>query len=290
MTGAADTPASIVDAHIHLWDAAAFELPWLVNVPALRGRYSAGDYLAAVGDVPVRAAVVVQAAESAAEAAWLADALDDARGDSFEAAMVVQFSPAHGDWLGRVQPAVDARGELPQGVRLPVHRRDPDWTDLDGLPGLLRGAEERGLVVEVLCRPDQVAALDGLAARHPRLVFVLDHLGLGASEPDAVWHSAVHGLRSRPNVLAKVSGLFAPGEAVAEGDARAARAVGIALEAFGPERLMFGSDWPMSSRAGGYAEVVERTAVALGPLTGFEREALWSGTVRTTYSALRDNR
>ncbi|KRC59211.1 hypothetical protein ASE14_15700 [Agromyces sp. Root81] len=283
-----DPPAgaspAIVDAHLHLWDTAAFELPWLASVPELSERYTVSDYLAAVGEAPVGAAVVVQAGDTAVEARWLFDVLSGADAHRLEAAAVVQFAAERDAWLGRVQSAVDERGVLPRGVRLPVHRRGAEWTALEGLPALLGAAEQRGLVVEVLCRPDQVAAVDGLAARHPGLVFVLDHLGIGTSDPDSAWRSALRTLSARANVVAKVSGLFAAGDDVVAGAERARSVVQSALQALGPERIMFGSDWPMSSRIGPYVAVLERTHAALGSMTARDAEAVWSSTARATYS------
>jgi len=128
-----------------------------------------------------------------------------------------------------------------------------------------------------------VAVIEQLAAEHPNLNIVLCHLGLATHEPTAEWRAALATLTVRPNVYAKVSGILSqPGSAVRR-DAWAADAVAAAVDALGPDRLMFGSDWPMSPLVGGYAEVVERTALALPELTAKESLGIWRRTAERVY-------
>jgi len=279
----ADAPSSILDAHVHLWDTSRFELAWLANVPELSGRYTADDLQATIGGLPIRRAVAVQAGESAEEASWLLTEVSLSEHGAIPLGVVLQYAPLTGRWLGAVQPVVDRGGALPDGVRVPVHRRAPDWTDLDGFEALVTGLEEQGIVLELLLRPDQLAAVNDIAARHPGLDIVLCHLGLGAASPTPEWRAALSRLSARPNVAAKVSGLFSPLGVNDDGDAGVRSAVATAADALGPERLMFGSDWPMSTRVGSYAEIVERTAHALPNLAPAEATAIWATTAERLY-------
>lgn len=281
-----DTPTAIVDAHVHLWDTTRFALPWLAHVPELAARYTARDLVEATGDLPVRGAVAVQAGDSAAEAAWLFDATDVDAPGQVPLRPVLQYAPTGDGWLGAVQSAVNQVG-LPAGVRLPVHRHGSDWTDLEGLDALVRRLEDEGLVLELLVRPDQVAVIHGFAGAHPRLHIVLCHLGLGPVAPTAEWRSAISRLRSASNVFAKVSGLFSPGETTGR-DVAARDAVRTAFEALGPARLMFGSDWPMSTRAGTYSEILERTSRLLPELSSAESDAIWGRTATHLYQPMPD--
>lgn len=278
MSWVPELAGSIHDAHVHLWDTSRFELPWLAAVPELAPRYTAADLRAAIGDVPVGGAVTVQAGESAAEAAWLMGETD-----ARSTRVVLQYAPSASGWLGAVHPVVDQLRRLPAGVRLPVHRRAADWTDLEGLGALLAEMEKRGLVLELLLRPDQLAVVDELAARHPRLPVVLCHLGLATAAPTPDWRASLARLARRATVRAKVSGLFSsPG--TAGGDAPRVRdAVSAAMDALGPRRLMFGSDWPMSTRVGPYAEVVERTALSFPELSRDEATAIWRRNAEDVY-------
>jgi L-fuconolactonase len=274
--------ASILDAHVHLWDTRRFELAWLSNVPRLAARYSADDLGVAMGDVPVTGAVAVQAGESAAEAEWLTDI--SAGSHRLPSHVVLQYTPAAGAWLGTVQAAVDRSGMLPAGVRLPVHRRSADWTGLEGFAPLATRLEEEGIVLELLLRPDQIAVVRDLAVRHPRLQIVLCHLGLGSHEPTIQWRAALADLAGSSNVSAKISGLFARQGTPSEVDAGVRSAVAAAMETIGADRLMFGSDWPMSTLVGDYAEIVDRTAGTLRDLTADESSAVWRRTAERIYA------
>jgi L-fuconolactonase len=280
----ADLPYSIVDAHTHLWDTGRFELSWLADVPELSSRYEAGDLRSAIATLPVGAAIAVQAGESAGEAAWL---LGDDTGASATGALptrvVLQYAPAPIGWLGAVHDVATAGGLLSAGIRIPLHRRSADWTDLEGLGALLCGLEEHGMVLELLLRPDQITVVPDLAAAHPQLDIVLCHLGLSTGEPTREWRAALATVTGRPNVSAKISGIFSPRGTPRDGDARPRAAVAEAVAALGPDRLLFGSDWPMSTRVGSYAEVVERTMLLLPELTREESAAVWCGTADRIY-------
>jgi predicted TIM-barrel fold metal-dependent hydrolase len=102
--------------------------------------------------------------------------------------------------------------------------------------------------------------------------FVLDHLGGG-------WETGLRALAAQPNVHAKISGLAG----LVTDPSRLRRMVGVAVEAFGPHRLMYGSDWPLACLSAG--PVVWRTAVdqLIGELSAGERTAILSGTAATCY-------
>jgi L-fuconolactonase len=274
---------AILDAHVHLWDTSRFELEWLANVPLLAQRYRVADLRAAIAGLPVTGAVAVQAGDTAAEAEWLLDVA--ARSDVIPSRVVLQYAPAAGAWLGAVQPVIDRTRSLPAGVRLPLHRRPADWTDLEGLGVLLSRLEEHGIVLELLLRPDQLAVVRDLAAEHPRLQIVLCHLGLGSHEPTASWQAALAELGGSPTVSAKISGLFARSGTRSDADAAVRGAVAAAIETLGPHRLMFGSDWPMSTLAGDYEAIVDRTARALPDLTADESRSVWGRTAERLYGS-----
>ncbi len=124
----------------------------------------------------------------------------------------------------------------------------------------------------------------GLAADRPELTVVVDHLGKPPRHRAAElpgWERALRAVGRHPNTVAKVSGLQCPGAAMT---ASALRPVWhVALETFGPDRLMFGSDWPMTIDAGGYGAVLDTTRELVGELTGDEQAALWHGTAVRIY-------
>ncbi|MBP2350953.1 L-fuconolactonase [Kribbella aluminosa] len=178
--------------------------------------------------------------------------------------------------LARQHPAVvgvvgwfdllDFPDRLPDDPRLVGVRSPPaDQTDPDLLtdPAHVRGvraATDAGLAVDLLIRPSALIGAARLAAVVPEARLVLDHLGNPITATPE-WRAGLQALAEHPNVTVKLSGTAH----LATGDLRAL--VDVALEHFGSERLMFGSDWPVCTLASTRADVLRRTTALLPPTT-----------------------
>ena len=133
--------------------------------------------------------------------------------------------------------------------------------------------------------PRHLEHVPTLSERHPRLRLVIDHLakppiGGSGAEP---WWSLIAVAAENPLVHAKVSGLY-PGSAPDTWTPDSIRAfVDRALDLFGPSRLMYGGDWPISVAAGGYDRVFEGLTRVLSGLSAADRERVWAGTAREFY-------
>jgi L-fuconolactonase len=131
---------------------------------------------------------------------------------------------------------------------------DPDWIRQPALDPALNAIAAEGLVFDALILPHQIGAITELAARHPQLSMVLDHAAkpkLGDADAMTLWACAIEKLARAPNVTCKVSGLLT--ELAPNGDRNdVIRAIDIVFELFGPERLLWGSDWPVLTRASDY--------------------------------------
>jgi L-fuconolactonase len=163
---------------------------------------------------------------------------------------------------------------------------DPDWIIRPNVLNGLRVLAARGLTFDYVgISPRHLGHVPVVAQRVPDLRIVIDHLGKppianGEFEP---WSSLLAQAARMPNVFAKVSGLDAGGA----GDWTAADIapyIDRALELFGPERLMFGSDWPVASLRGGYGKVWRETNLALARLSPDERDRILGGTAIAFYS------
>lgn len=279
----------VLDAHVHLWDVDRHRLAWFrdgLGLPARvvpadlraaaegRGAAGAHDGAGAPG-LRVDGALAVQAGDGADEVRWLT-----AHRDPVLRGAVLQYVPGAGPGTGYAAARPEPGGLPVRGVRVAVPGRDAGLGDVPGLDALLEHAARTRLVVEFLVRPAQLPAVAGLAARHPGATVVLCHLGLGAGEPDTAWADGLALAADQPGVAAKVSGLVtaAPGD-----DERMARVLGVALAAFGADRLLFGSDWPMSARVAPYPEVVARTAAALPPPPAAGWAGFWGATAARLY-------
>lgn len=255
----------IVDAHQHFWNLETGDYPWLTPEHGVLHRtYGPDDLAPELARAGVDRTVLVQAADSLAETETL---LAHADAHDFIAGVV--------GWVPLTAPeeaaeALERYGRHPRfaGVRHLIHDEpDPDWLvrpEVVESLGLVAGA---GLVFDVVSRlPRHLEHVVTLAERHPGLRIVIDHL----SKPrirDREWEPWASGLAAAaacPNVYAKVSGLVteADHERWTVEDLRPY--VEYAVERFGPERLMFGSDWPVALRAADYRTVWHVTSALLG--------------------------
>jgi L-fuconolactonase len=236
----------IVDAHQHFWDPATAEYPWLTDdVAPLRRRFGPEDLEPLLREHGVGGTVLVQARHALDETRALlvlADATPFVLG-------VVGWVDLSGDVPQQLAEACanSARASL-VGVRHQVHDEpDRDWLLRDDVQRGLAAVGEAGLAYDLLVRARELPAAVETVKRHPEVTFVLDHVA--KRPPDEVsWRAGVAALAALPNVVCKLSGLFTESDP--------AGTVELALGWFGPERCMFGSDWPVCLLAAEYGDTV----------------------------------
>ncbi|GAA0921789.1 amidohydrolase family protein [Virgisporangium aurantiacum] len=178
-------------------------------------------------------------------------------------------------------------GDLLVGLRAQVQgEADPDYLDR---PDVRRGLAEigaAGLVFDLVVRADQLPAAARAARAVPGLRFVLDHLGKPRIDRGADglrrWREPFATLAANPNVMCKLSGMVT--EAGTGWTPDALRPfVGVAVEEFGPGRLMFGSDWPVCLLVADYRAVLDALRDALPPLPRPDRDEIFAGTAIRAY-------
>jgi L-fucono-1,5-lactonase len=271
---------NIVDTHLHLWDLTVSEYGWIPDGP-LHTTFTAKQARSELDAAGVGTAILVQAEDSVADTEFL---LATAAEHDWITGVV--------GWIALDDPDA-ARRQLARwqqhphwcGVRHLVH--DDPRDDFLSLPAVRRSLgmlAERGLPFDVPdAWPRHLGAVADLAAALPGLTIVVDHLGKPPRDPASfrAWRTALRAVAARPNTVAKLSGLQLPGEPFT---AEAVRpAVAEALEAFGPDRLMYGGDWPMTVLFGGYARAWEVLANLIGELSETERARVLSGTACAVY-------
>ncbi|MGW0904659.1 amidohydrolase family protein [Streptomyces sp. NPDC002853] len=286
MTAEPAVSPGIVDSHHHVWDLSVRDQEWITGdaLAPIRRNFSLTDLLPEARAAGVTATVLVQTVTVAEETPeFLALAAD-----SDLVAGVVGWTdltrPDVGDTLSRLR-------ELPGGQHLVGIRHqvqgepDPRWLLRPDVRRGLAAVGAAGLSHDLVVLPHQLPACVEAAREHPGLTFVLDHLGKppvasGALEP---WAAAVRSLAELPNTVCKLSGL------VTEADPRTWTVDDLrpyadtVLDAFGPDRLMFGSDWPVCTLAATYPEVVDAARQLTETLTAGERAALFAGTATRVY-------
>lgn len=272
-----------VDAHVHLWDRSLDPQDWIdaeTMAPIARD-FDASDLSAMLASTGLDRAVVVQSSNSLEESIRLAGL----------ASPVVAGLVAWVDLAAEVGPQLDRIRENTSvpvvGVRHLAHiDPDPQWLTREDVGAGLTVLERENLCFDLVVREWQLPQAIHLATRHSGLRLVLDHLG-GPPEPGqdrSGWASRLRDLARRPNVVAKVSGLtsgLAPGSWRA---ADLAASVTVALESFGPERLLYGSDWPLVELGGGAVSWKSAVEALLGGLSAAERTRVFGGNAADVYS------
>ncbi|MBE3016284.1 amidohydrolase family protein [Microbispora sp. NEAU-D428] len=277
-----------VDAHHHLWDLSRRPQTWL-NPPEMapvHRDFTLRDYASAAAGTGIGRSVLVQVLADAEETReFLALA---ARSETVAA--VVGWAdltrPDLADELAAL--AASPGGELLRGIRHLVQgESDPRWLARDDVRRGLRQVAAAGLAYDLLVLPHQLPTAIETVRAVPELTFVLDHLAKppiasGELEP---WAGLIRELAAEPNVTAKLSGLITEA-AWDDWDAAALRPyVDVALDAFGPRRLMFGSDWPVCLLAGSLPLWTETVSALLADagLPAADREAVFRNTATRVY-------
>ncbi|HEY3502822.1 MAG TPA: amidohydrolase family protein [Actinocatenispora sp.] len=293
------TPGGIVDAHLHLWDLASFRYPWLADADSapLRHDYLVEDWRRDADGVPVAATVHVQAeldhsVDPARETAWLADlAAANGTGGAAVPTVCVGYAdlraPDLDDVLDRHQRYPLFRGIRqqawydPESVRADVPR-DNLLDDERWVAGLDRLAA-RGLTFDLQVWPRQLARAADVFACRPDLTVVVEHTGLpGDTDDRAGWRAGLAEFARRvPRSVLKISGLrfVSPGW-----DVHAmAPVVHEAIDVFGPDRCMFGSNFPVDRLSTGYRALWQTYEAMVGGYSAPERAQLLRETAARVY-------
>lgn len=275
-----------IDAHQHFWTYEPREYPWIgAGMERLARDHLPADLEAVARPLGVEGSVAVQARQSLVESRWLL-ALADAH--PFIRGVVGWVDLRSADVVAALEPL--ARHRRFVGVRHVV-QDEPDPRFLLGAD-LVRGLRHLhafGLTYDLLLYPPQLPAAVELAGLLPEQPFVLDHLAkpritLGPAAPEfASWRRDVEALARHRNVSCKLSGLVTEAAWGAWRREDFTPYLEVALAAFGPDRLMMGSDWPVCLLSGTYAQVAGIVADFIAPLAGAEREAILGGTATRFY-------
>jgi L-fuconolactonase len=270
-----------VDAHHHFWDLESGLYAWpTASDAAIYRTFTPGQLAPELAAAGIDATVVVQATDSLADN----DAMLHAASQYHWIAGVVGWLPLAD--RPAAERELDARRGRLCGVRHLIHwESDAGWLCRpDVQAGLSLLAEERLPFDVVAVFPDHLPLVPAVAAAHPDLVLVIDHLAKPPFRSPGWegWVADVRRAASCPMVHAKVSGLdtaAGPGWTVDE----IRPAWDIALEAFGPDRLIFGSDWPVCRLVSAYGEVVSAARELVAELTASERDRVLGGTAIEVY-------
>ncbi|MBL8837717.1 MAG: amidohydrolase family protein [Alphaproteobacteria bacterium] len=291
----------IVDSHHHLWDLAVGRYPWLQGPPIpyaggdyadLRRDYRIEDYLADIAGHGIAASVHVEAdwdpnGDPAAETAWL-QAIAGRHG--YPHAIVAQCdlgAPDVAAQLARHGAHRNLRGvrnlrpgpSLPKGLDAAAMFDHPDWRRGFALLG------PRNLSYDMRMTPREAASALRLARDFPQTTIVITHLGYppaaATAEAVADWRGGLAAMAACPNVVAKLSGfgMYSRQWTVAMMQPW----VDALIDEFGPQRCMYGSNYPVDRLGAPYARIMAAMAELLARRDAGARAAIMGGTARRVY-------
>jgi L-fuconolactonase len=270
-----------IDAHVHFWDPARGDYGWLTpQMPTLFRYFGHTDVKPMLDAGEVDGVVLVQAAPSVAETEYLlgiADTVPWVHG-------VVGWVDFDADDVTETVARLSRHPKM-VGIRPMLQDiADPQWILSPRRSTALLAIERQRLVFDALVRPLHLDAIAQLAAAYPQLIILIDHAAKPAigSNIDATWLAAMRRISAFPNVVCKLSGLLtelAPG---ADAD-KIEGYVQLLLSLFGAHRLIWGSDWPVLTTAGTYAQWLALSQHYLSQLGEDDRQAVMGGNAIRTY-------
>ena len=277
----------ILDAHHHLWRFDQARLPWISEAtPALRQDYGVAELESALAGTGVERTILVHAQQRIDETEWMLAVATGAE----RIAGVVGWVPLVAADLEDTLARLSANRRL-RGVRHIVHDEpDDDYLLRDDVNRGVAQLRRHHLVYDVLIFAKHLPQAIAFVDRHPEQPFVVDHIAKPAirvGQFDARWAEGLRALAERPHVTCKLSGMVTEVRDKA-GDSGWTPAllqpyVDVALEAFGPSRLMFGTDWPVCRLQCEYADWVAAVRGFVAPLSSDEQAAIMGGTAARVY-------
>ncbi|MFL6578325.1 MAG: amidohydrolase family protein [Povalibacter sp.] len=274
-----------IDSHVHLWRFEADDYPWIsAEMQSLKQDRLASDLRPLMLEQGIDACIAVQAREKEEETDSLLDLANDS---PWIAAVIGWVDLTRDDISPRLEHWADV--DRLRGFRY-VLQNNPETPALVSSAAFLSGVrllQNRSLVYEILISADQLKVMHPFCRALDDHWLVLDHLG----KPDIRgrllenWRRDVEPLARMPHVVCKLSGLVTEAaDATGKFDeSHLHEYLDAALELFGPDRILFGTDWPVCTLVSSYAEttrIIERWSSRLSPA---EQASLWGNTAARVY-------
>ncbi|HXC96088.1 MAG TPA: amidohydrolase family protein [Edaphobacter sp.] len=281
------TASPLIDAHHHLWRYTPAEYGWIDSrMAAIRRDFLLPDLLSELSHVGVDGAITVQARQALEETHWLLDLANNhetIRG-------VVGWAPIAAPEFEDLLPELAAEPKL-LGLRHIVQAEAAGFLDGPDFNRGIRAMRSTGLIYDILIAEPQLREAIRFIDRHPQQQFVLDHIAkpriaIKEIEP---WRTNIRELSKRSNVACKLSGIVTE-DSWSQWSLESIRPyLDVAVEAFQPDRLMAGSDWPVCLVASGYAEWWNALSSYFAGFTEVERAKIFGITAISTYD-LKESR
>ena len=272
----------MIDAHQHFWQVGRFDYPWMTrDLGVLDRDYLPDDLAPILTKNGVDQTILVQASNSIAESKWL---LDLAEKHSFIAAVVGWIDLTITD-IDRQLHELSANPKF-KGVRHLVESEANDaWLVQPAVLSGLQKLSDRGLSYDLLVHTRHLKHVPEVAESCPDLALVVDHLAKPpiARKEMKEWSQALKPLARYPNIHCKLSGLVTEANWHSWQTDDLRPFINSALEFFGADRMMFGSDYPVCLLAASYDRVLDSFQEILKDLSNAEREKIFSSNAAKFY-------
>lgn len=270
-----------IDAHHHLWRYTAEEYGWIDDeMRALRRDFLLDDLKPLMKSAGVAGTVAVQARQTIEETRWL---LELAAGDSLVLGVCGWLPLAAEDFPSLLEPFL-CEAAL-KGLRHVVQAEAADFLDGEAFNRGIRTLRGTGLAYDILIYAYQLEEATRFVDRHPEQIFIVDHIAkpeIRAGEI-AQWTHAIAELAKRLNVCCKLSGMVTEADPARWTVAQLKPYFDGVLEAFGPHRLLVGTDWPVLTVGCGYAQWWQVVEQWIAPLSADEQAKILGGTAARVY-------
>lgn len=276
----------LIDCHQHLWDLTRFDLPWLKGKgQPLEAPHTPVEYADAIVDTPIQRRVYMEVDVSPeqrlAEAAYACD-LGPA---------VVGADPSRNDFLPYLDGILHANLK---GVRQVLHAGQPTGLILES--SFIKNLEvlgARNLTFDICIRPGELNHAATAARRAPGTTFILDHCGNGDAQALATdraqWMRGIDMVAAEANVWCKISGIIVTAKRGAWSPDDLYPIINHCLNAFGPDRVIFGSDWPVCTLTDSLKAWVDAFTQITASMPEPNREKLWFRNAERLYGLTPKN-
>ena len=284
MSAPARTP--VVDAHHHFWTPSRHDYYWMASpeLEPIRRSFGSADLRPLLAAAGVDATVLVQTVPSVQETR-----------EFMEVAATTEFVAGVVGWVDLTDPAVaetlaelrsQPNGRTLVGIRHQVHDETAaEWLLRPNVQRGLAAVRNAGLAYDFLVRPRELPAALAMARALPDMRFVIDHIAkppIATCEIDA-WSALLEPFRSLTHVSCKLSGMITEASWTNWTPSDLRPYVHRAVDIFGTERVMYGSDWPVCLLAGSYGDVKSALEEALQPLSPAELANVFGGNAIRFY-------
>lgn len=250
----------IIDTHVHLYDPARLDYPWLASVPAIQGAFLMPEFDRARGAIAVEGIVFAEVDAAPGRELDEARFVDELANEDNRIRGIIASAPVErGAAVAEDLERLAAIGRVKAVRRLIQGHADPAYCLTPAFVEGVREVGKAGLAFDICIYHHQLASATELVRRCPDMQFVLDHIAkppiaAGGREP---WASEMRALAELPNITVKISGVVTEADHANWRPDEIRPYVDHTIECFGFERVMFGSDWPVVNLASSYQAWVE---------------------------------